>query len=406
MIAEAGTAGAGEFEITLDNLADFPEGRRVLSCIQCGMCAGTCPYGEAMDYPPRRIIRMLRAGMIEEVFASDSLLNCVACYACQAKCPRDIRLAEVLLPLVKEQTFAKLPAVPSGLQKALQNSLRYGNPMGESARKRAAWIKTTDIPIRTLKENPEPVDVLWFVECYLSYYPRGQEASRATAKIFNALATDFAVLGNEEKCAGECARLVGERGLFETLMDYNMAVFEKYKFNRIVTSGTHAYDAFTYIYPELGFNYPVEHTTPYFARHLERLKPFLTRKLDYSVTYHDSCCLGRHNGFYEEPRDLLKAVPGLKLLEMRHNRINSTCCGGGGGGMWLDTYYKAKGLERLSDRRVKEAVATGADVLVVSCPYEISRFEASLKVLGHDERMQVKDIVEIVAEAIEDGPVT
>jgi Fe-S oxidoreductase len=387
--------------MTLENLAEFPAGRKVLSCIQCGMCAGTCPHGEFMDYPPRRIIRMLRAGLIEEVFASDSLLSCVACYACQAKCPRNIQLTEVLLPLVKEEVFANLPELPRELQMALENSLRYGNPMGESPRKRPAWTRRSDVPVPYIKSKSEPVDVLWFVECYLSYYPRGQEAARATARIFNALGIDFAILGAEEKCAGECARLLGERGLFDSLMDYNMSVFRKHQFKRIVTSGAHAYDAFKYIYPSIGFDFEVEHTTPFLAGHLETLKPLLTRKLDYTVTYHDSCCLGRHNEHYEEPRALLGAIPGVKLVEMRHNRVNSICCGGGGGGMWLDTYYKAKGYERLSDRRVKEAVETGADVLAISCPYEVSRFEDSLKVLGYDDRMVVRDVVELVAEAME-----
>lgn len=392
--------GAPLLEMTLENLYDFAEGRKVLTCIQCGICAGTCPYGEVMDYPPRRIIGMLRAGLLEEVFTSNSLLNCVACYACMAKCPRGIRLTEVLLPLVKEQTFARLPEVPAELQKALHNTLRYGNPMGESPRKRAEWVKSSSAPIRILSQDPRPVDVLWFVECYTSYHPRGQDNSRATAKIFHALGIDFAILGAEEKCAGECARLLGETGLFDTLMDYNMAVLRKYTFNRIVTSGAHAYDAFKYQYPTVGFNFPVEHTTPFFARYLDQLKPLLTRKLPYTVTYHDSCCLGRHNGFYEEPRALLRAIPGVKLVEMTHNRVNSICCGGGGGGMWLDTYYKAKGYERLSDRRVKEAIATGADVLAVSCPYEISRFEDALKSLGYDKRMVVRDVTELLAEAI------
>jgi len=134
---------------------------------------------------------------------------------------------------------------------------------------------------------------------------------------------------------------------------------------------------------------------------LETLKPLLTRKLGYTVTYHDSCCLGRHNGFYEEPRMLLRAIPGVKLLEMPHNRISATCCGGGGGGMWLDTYYKSKGYERLSERRVKEAVSTGADVIATSCPYEISRFEDALKVLGYDKKMVVKDVTELLSEAME-----
>ncbi|MBI4277538.1 MAG: (Fe-S)-binding protein [Armatimonadetes bacterium] len=387
-------------QITLDNLLDTPEGKKVLTCVQCGVCAGTCPYGDVMDYPPRRIIGMLRAGMLEQVFTSHSLLNCVACYACLAKCPRGIRLTDVLLPLVKEQTFVRLPEVPAELQKALENTLRYGNPMGESPRKRAAWVKTAGVPVRIFAEDPRPADVLWFVECHTSYHPRGQDNSRATARILHALGVDFAILGNEEKCAGECARLVGETGLFDTLTDYNMAVFHKYRFNRIVTSGAHAYDAFRYQYPAVGFNYEVEHTTPFFARHLGQLKPRLTRKLGYAVTYHDSCCLGRHNGFYEEPRALLAAIPGVRLVEMTHNRVNTLCCGGGGGGMWLDTYYKAKGYERLSDRRIKEALATGADVLAVSCPYEISRFEDALKVMGGDGRMMVRDVTELLAEAM------
>lgn len=390
-------------DLTLENLGATPEGRRVLTCIQCGTCAGTCPYGEYMDYPPRRIIALLRIGAIEDVFKSDSLLNCVACYSCMAQCPRGIRLTEVLLPLIKEQMFPNLPQVPAELQTALQNTLRYGNPQGLSPRKRADWAKTAGVPIRVLSEDSRRVDVLWFVECYTSYHPRGQDNSRAVARLFHALDVDFAILGNDEKCTGECARLVGESGLFDTLRERNMGVFRKYEFNEVVTGGAHAYDAFKYLYPCHGFNYPLEHTSTFFARKLDALKPKLTRKLSYTVTYHDSCCLGRHNGMYEEPRDILRAIPGVKLVEMYHNRINSLCCGGGGGGMWLDTYYKSKGMERLSERRMIEAIATGADVLAVSCPYEVSRFEDALKVVGHENKMVVRDVVELLAESLGDN---
>ena len=386
---------------SLGDLFQSVEGRKVLTCIQCGVCAGTCPYGDVMDYPPRRIIAMLRSGMLEKVFSSESLLACVACYACMAKCPRGIRLTEVLLPLIKEQTLLRLPELPAELQKALQNTLRYGNPMGESSRKRAAWVKTAGVPIRILAEDPRPADVLWFVECYASYYPRGQDASRATARLFHALGANFAILGNEEKCAVECGRLTWEPGLYETLMDYNMAVFQKYQFREVITSCPHAHNAFKNRYNLLGFTWDLDVTMRYFARRLDQLKPRLTRKLGYTVTYHDSCCLGRQNEFYEEPRAILSALPGVKQVEMTHNRINALCCGGGGGGMWLDTYYKSKGYERLSERRAKEAVATGADVLAVSCPYEVSRFEDALKVLGQDKKMIVRDVVELLAEAME-----
>jgi Fe-S oxidoreductase len=392
----------GTCPVTLEELPRYPEGKEILTCLQCGVCSGTCPYGDVMDYPPRRMIAMMRAGMLEKVFTSDSLLSCVACYACMAKCPRGIRLTEILLPLMKEQTLTHLPELPSELQKALQNTLRYGNPMGEPSRKRAAWVKTAGVPIRIMAEDRKPADVLWFVECYTSYYPRGQDNCRATAKVFHRLGIDFAILGNEEKCAGECGRLTWEPGLFETLMDYNMAVFQKYEFNRIVTSCPHAHNAFKNRYPALGFNWGLEHTTPFLGRYLAQLKPLLTRKLNCTVTYHDSCCLGRQNEFYEAPRQLLQAIPGVKLVEMVHNRLNAICCGGGGGGMWLDTYFKAKGYERLSERRVKEAAATGADVLAVSCPYEVSRFEDALKVLGYDKRIIVRDVTELLAEAMEE----
>jgi Fe-S oxidoreductase len=251
-----------------------------------------------------------------------------------------------------------------------------------------------------MAEVKRPVEVLWFVECYTSYYARGQDNSRAVARLFNALGIDFAALGNEEKCAGDCGQLGWESGLFETLTDYNMEIFKKYDFQRIVTGDPHAFNAFRIRYPLYGFEHEVEHTTPFFARHLDRLEPMLKKKLDYTVTYHDACCLGRRAGHYEEPRQLLQAIPGIKLIEMTHNRVNSICCGGGGGGMWLDTYFKEKGMERLSERRVKEAIATGADVLAVSCPYEISRFEDALKTIPHEKPMVVRDVVELLAESL------
>lgn len=388
-------------EITLENLFERPEGLRVLTCLQCGTCAATCPYGEQMDYPARRIIAMLRAGRIEEVYSSDSLLACVACYACKAKCPRKIDLTGVLLPLIKEQVVLRRRDMPAELQKALETTLRYGNPMGESSRKREAWIKDAGVPVRVFRSDLRPADVLWFVECYDSYYPRGQRIAQATARVFHALGIDYAILGNEEKCAGECGRLSWETGLSNTLMEYNMAILGKYQFNRIVTSGPHAYDAFKYRYPVIGFQYPLEHTLTLLDQHIDRLKPLLKKKLDYTVTYHDSCCLGRHNQFYEEPRELLRAIPGIKLVEMTHNRINAICCGGGGGGMWLDTYYKTKGYERLSERRVKEALATGANVLAIGCDYEFSRFEDALKVVGGEKQMVVRDITELLDESME-----
>lgn len=392
--------GVVDRSTTLDTLLSTPAGKRMLSCIQCGTCAGTCPYGDYMDFSPRLVINMIRRGFLEEVINSDSLLRCVACYACTAKCPRGIRLTDVLLPLVKEQVLMKSSEMPAELQKSLENMHRYGNPMGESPRKRAAWISTAGVKVPLIAEVKREVDVLWFVECYTSFYARGQDNSRATAKLFNALGIDFAILGNDEKCAGECGQMTWESGLFESLAEYNMKLFNKYKFRRLVTGDAHAFNAFYFRYPMYGLTQPVEHTTQFFARHIDQLKPRLKKPLNVTVTYHDPCCLGRAVGAYAEPRALLQAIPGVKLVEMTHNRVNSVCCGGGGGGMWLDTYYKQKGMDRLSERRVKEAIATGADVLAVACPYEVSRFEDALKVVPHDKPIVVRDVVELLAESI------
>ena len=202
---------------TLDTLLQTPAGKRMMTCIQCGTCAGTCPYGEYMDFAPRLVINMLRGGFIDEVIKSDSLLRCVACYACMAKCPRGIRLTDVLLPLVKEQVLVTRTEMPAEFQKSLESMNRYGNPMGESPRKRAAWTATAGTKIPLIAEAKREVDVLWFVECYTSFYARGQDNSRATAKLFNALGVDFAILGNDEKCAGDCGQVTWESGLFVSL---------------------------------------------------------------------------------------------------------------------------------------------------------------------------------------------
>jgi Fe-S oxidoreductase len=389
-------------DLTLDGLLASPLGRPMLGCIQCGTCAGTCPHGEAMRYTPRRLIGMLREGFIEEAVATDDLLSCLICYDCWDKCPRGLHLSDVLLPLAKEQVLLRLPELPAELQAALSNTMRYGNPMGESPRKRAVWIEDARVPVPILRDLDRPVAALWFLECYASYYPRGQDNARATARVLAALGVDFAILGPEERCAGEPDRLVGEKGLFDTLREQNMATFGKYEFGMLITSDPHAFDAFSFAYRAAGLTQPVHHTTPFLADRLDILAPRLTRQLGYRVTYHDSCVLGRHNHMHEEPRRILAALPGVSLVEMTHNRDNTICCGGGGGGMWLDTHYRAKGHARLSDIRVEEAIATGADVLAVSCPFEVPRFEDSLKVLGYDDRMVVRDVMELVDEALGD----
>jgi Fe-S oxidoreductase len=384
----------------LGELLTLPEGDDVLGCMQCGTCSGTCPLGEAMEYPPRRIITQTRADEIQDMLASPSLWMCVGCYTCSSRCPREIQLADRLWPALRDRAFREGIQPPAELQETLENLYKYGNLLGKSPRKRLDWTNGLDVPVPDLSKDPHPVDVLWLVGCYPSYYPRNQVVARAFARILNRLNVNFGVLGSKEKSPGDCERLFGEEGLFDMLVESNKELLSRYEFNRIVLLDTHGYRAMNNFYPSYGVNFPVEHYTMFLANWLDELRPMLTKPIEAKVTYHDNCCIGRRCGCYQAPRSLLEIIPGIELVEMERNRENSLCCGGGGGGMWLDSHIVEHGGRRLSDERVAEAAGTGADILAVSCPFELSRFEDSAKVVGVDGRLRVRDIIELLVESM------
>jgi Fe-S oxidoreductase len=290
--------------------------------------------------------------------------------------------------------------IPTELQDALENSQRYGNPLGESPRKRADWAKGLSPEIPIMRKERRPVDVLWFVGDYPSYHPRVQYTSKALHKILNALDVDFGILGPEENSDGDTQRLAGERGLFELLVEKNGKTFDRYQFGEIITSDPHAFNSLKNEYPALGVEYPVRHYTEFLFERIKDLKPLLKGNGEVKVAFHDPCYLGRVNKIYEQPRDLLRAIPGVELVEMSHNRSTSLCCGGGGGGMWLDGFQWEKAHTRLSEWRVREAVAAGADILAVACPYEPPRFEDATKTIAGVADLVVKDIVELLADAM------
>jgi Fe-S oxidoreductase len=213
---------------------------------------------------------------------------------------------------------------------------------------------------------------------------------------------DFGILGPEEQSDGDSQRLAGERGLFELLATKNAKAMAKYSFKEVLTTDPHAYNAFKHEYPRLGFNFPVKHYTQFLAERLDQLKPMLKNELVMRVAYHDPCYLGRanDNNIYEEPRQLLAAIPGVELVEMSHSRANSLCCGGGGGGMWLDGFAWEQTKSRSSEWRVHEAATAGAQVLAVACPYETPRFDDAVKNTGNQGTLAVKDIAELLADAM------
>ncbi|MDR7522911.1 MAG: (Fe-S)-binding protein [Armatimonadota bacterium] len=373
-------------------------------CIQCGLCGGACPLAHAMDYTPRRAIHLAREGLLDRVLQSNTLWLCVSCYTCTARCPTGLKITDVLFPALRDAAINAGLQLPGEFKRALDNTYRYGNSLGEGPRKRLEWTKGAGVPVPVISQVRRRVEVLWLVECYPSYHLRNQVQAQAMARLLHAMGVDFAILGPEEHCVGDCERLAGERGLFESLVEYNTSLLDKYEYDVLVTGDPHAYNALTRIYPTItGRTYPIRHYVEFFARRLDALKPLLTHRIDARVTYHDNCCLGRMCGLYDAPRALLRAIPGVSLVEMAFSRENALCCGGGGGGMWLDGVIWQAAGERLSDRRIGHALATGADILAVSCPFETSRFEDSLKSTGHEGRMVVRDILELLDRSMQGG---
>jgi Fe-S oxidoreductase len=363
------------------------------------MCSGVCPFGYLMDFPPSRLITSLRADEFGHILESETVWLCLSCYACTQVCPQQIPLTAALMTRTKEEVLLT-GKVPTELSAALENSQRYGNVLGQSPRKRADWAKEVSPPVRVLgKENPQ-TEVLWYVGDYGSYHPRLQAVGRAVAKVLHALGVDFAILGPDEVSDGDSQRLAGERGLFEMLAEKNAKALSRVRFERVVTTDPHAYNAFKNEYPSLGISYPVQHLTQFLAERIDQLTPKLVHEVKARVAFHDPCFLGRANSVYEEPRRLLTAIPGVELVEMAHTRQTSLCCGGGGGGMWMDGFHWEKAHARTSEWRVQEAVAVGADILAVACPYEPLRFEDAVKVVPGAGKMVVRDVAELIAESL------
>lgn len=383
-----------------ESLLKLPDGELIQSCLQCACCSGVCPFGFAMEFPPGRMIAWMRAGMLDEMLQSDSVWMCVSCYACTEVCPKDIPVTPVLMTRAKEEALLA-GNVPAELQSALEFSQQYSNPLGESSRKRAAWTEELDFEVPIVRKAKRPFEVLWFVGDYASYHPRVKNVTIAVAKLFHILGIDFGILGPDEHSDGDSQRLAGERGLFEMLAEKNAKVLSRCEFKEIITTDPHAYNAFKNEYPRLGFEYPVRHYTEILVDHLDEIKALLNENGKAKVAYHDPCYLGRVNKIYDAPRKLIEAIPGMELVEMAHNKSTSLCCGGGGGGMWLDGFRWEKTESRLSEWRIKEAVTAGADILAVACPYEPPRFEDAAKAIAGAEKLLVKDIAELIIDAIE-----
>ena len=359
-------------------------------CYQCGICDAVCPWNDVRKFSIRKIIREAAFGLTE--IESDDIWRCTTCGNCLEKCPRGVNQIELGVSLRRLATNYDVFAASAGGIKAARGSLiPEGNPLNEDRAKRADWAK--DLSVKPFTEGME---ILFFGCCYLSYDSRMKKVARASVDILNKAGVDFGILGTKENCCGESIRKAGDEEVFKGLARENIKTFIDNGVRKIVVSSPHCYETFKKEYSEFMVNFEVVHMSQFLLELIKEGRLEITGEYGKKVTYHDPCYLGRHNGIYDEPREILRSIPGLTLNEMAASRNNSLCCGGGGGRVWMET---PKG-ERFSDLRLEQVRAVGAEVLVTACPYCITMFEDSRLTLELDDIIEIKDITEIIQEVI------
>lgn len=327
------------------------------------------------------------------VIKADTLWACTTCRACVEACPVGIEHVPMIVEM--RRSLVDAGEMDPQLQGVLTNLAKYGNSFGASDRLRAKWTKSLELPIKDARK--EPVEYLWFVGDYASYDQRLQDITRKVATVLQRAEVDFGILYEGERNAGNDVRRVGEEGLFQLLAEQNMKALSKATFQTIVTTDPHSLNALRNEYGQLGGHYEVIHYTELLCRLIEAGKLRFPRPLDYRVTYHDPCYLGRYNRVYDAPRMILSAL-GVQFTEMGRCRENSFCCGAGGGRIWM-TEVAVK--ERPSVNRIREAVALGnVDYFVVACPKDVTMYQDAVKTGGYDGQIAVKDIIELVHEAL------
>jgi Fe-S oxidoreductase len=389
------------------------------ACTKCGRCHEACPANASgAPLSPRDVILSLREFANDKLshgalpgpdalnihgtgvgqISSETLWACRTCMACVEICPVAVEHVPIIVDmrraLVEEGEMDPL------LQKTLQTITKSGNSFGESRRKRGSWTKALPFPVKDARK--EPVDVLWFVGDYASFDPRNQKVTQAFARLLHAAGVDFGILYDGESNAGNDIRRVGEEGLYELLAESNIGAMQSASFKRVVTTDPHSYNTIRNEYPDFGGNFEIEHYTSFMQGLLEEGRLQIRQPLGKRVTFHDPCHLGRFNKGYDAPRKLIRAL-GCELVEMARCRDNSFCCGAGGGRIWVPDPV---GKEKPAQNRMREAAAIdGLEVYVVSCPKDLTMFEDALKTTGFEGRFVVRELIEMLEEALAEVPV-
>ena len=357
-------------------------------CMQCGTCTAVCPWPLVKPFSPRLLVRMVTLGV--EGIENEALWNCVTCNTCVERCPRGVDMIDVIRST--RAVMGEMGSLPPTYGAPLASLRSDGNPwMGDRA-DRSKWQADLAIP-----DFCAETEWLLFTCCTQAYDARNVKVAQALVSLLRTAGVSFGSLKNNESCCGDQASKAGAQDTYERLKLANTKLFEDSGVRQTIVASPHCLNSFTKEYEGFSGANGTVHHTQLLAKLVAdgALKP--TRPVARKVTYHDPCYLGRHNGIYDEPRAVLGAIPGLELVEMPRNREEALCCGGGGGGLWREVPI----AERFAALRIKEALATGAEVLAVACPYCIAMFEDAVKVLGLEEQLAVRDVAELLAESVQ-----
>lgn len=394
------------------------------SCTECRRCTDICPANAVQKVlDPREIILKLRDSMSVEaqfqlkkaaaiksgsamemtppkhaeglyesgIITHDEIWACTNCGGCVSECPVGIDQLRPIMQLRRYQTLT-LGEVPPAAGKAIENIKQYQNPWGISAADRFKWAEGLDVPVIT-GDSPE-VEWLYYVGCAGSYDSNNQKVARSVVQILKHCNTSFAVMGKAESCTGEPIKRLGDEYSFSEVARSNVENLSKLKFKKIVTHCPHCYNTLKNDYGEYGGHYEVHHHSQLLAALHRDGKLELPTEVNKTVTFHDPCFLGRHNGEYEAPRELLESIAGLRLREMEHSKQSSHCCGMGGGNMW---YESEGGVKSIVENRLEHVAATGAKTLVTGCSFCMINFKGAFAKFEPTKDLEVVDIAEVVA---------
>jgi len=357
-------------------------------CFQCGTCTALCPWNLVTALNVRQIVRSAQLGF--ELPDGDDLWRCVTCGYCVANCPREVPIIGVIRAM--RGMASASGSYPATLRAMLSSEGQVGNPWSGDPAERNAWASGLDLPVYDGRQ-----EWLLYVCCTSCYDREARAPAQALARALLAAGASFGVAPSEAVCCGCSVREAGDGALTERLGRSNVSLFGGLGVGRVVASSPHCFNAFAKDYPQWGAAVEALHYTVLLRDLLSqgRLRP--AQRVERTVTYHDPCYLGRHNGIFDEPREVLARLPGCTTVEMPRNREQSLCCGGGGGGMFMERDKS----ERFANLRLQEALDTGADTLATACPYCHAMFRDAIRVMQVEDRIELKDLAELVVESLE-----